>query len=51
MSSTAVGKCALCPQDLDFLTIRDRELHYQHHFDRQGVYFSSLGAAATNDAV
>jgi hypothetical protein len=51
MSSSAVGKCALCPQDLDFLTIPDRELHYQQHFDRQGVYLSSLGTVATNDAV
>lgn len=34
MTSTAVGKCALCSQDLDFLTIPDRELHYQQHFDQ-----------------
>lgn len=51
MSSTSAGKCALCSQDLDFLTIPDRELHYQQHFDREGVYISSLGAVATNDAV
>ena len=51
MTSTAVGKCALCSQDLDFLTIPDRELHYEQHFDRERVYLSSLGTVATNDAV